>query len=613
MQLNEEQTAAVHHNGNLLLLAGAGSGKTLVLAHRASSLLKSGDGNLVAVTFTHDSADELRRRILKMSPGQDKRIRTGTFHALSMLQLRQAGREIKLLKEGDLNRLILHAMSITQEELNFEETKKTIDKVKSELQHGDYDGPGYKTFHAYQKLLHEQKRMDFADLLTHAIDGMKAGSIQPLPMHWLLGDEFQDTDEAQYAWLMLHHEMTGAELTMVGDDDQSIYSFRHALGFSGMERMRQSVGAKVLHLSRNYRCAPEILMPAAKLIHHNEYRAEKQIIPAGESGGRTEVLYPRDREEESEWILRRIQEDSGGWAILARTNRLLDLVEIDLQQSGIPYFRDSDDDFWDMKEPRAIVAIITAIADGAKGLAMPNGKTTASLIQNTARTNRLSAYRKSILFGCRAALFLCGWPVKPIENLIKKLEPLPLQEWKTILKDFPEEWDLTEKKRSPKFFSGINFLENIPGWCTVAAQDPVLMLEGLKRWNQRLLPSVAEPCGIAINAIQKLRGSLAQRLQFIERLSQKKDEPPALGPETVILTTMHGSKGLEWPKVWIVGAEDGVAPHLDGQLEEERRLFYVAMTRAKRILVVSASREGKPSPFLYEARLTDNQDNQDNQ
>lgn len=605
MRLNPEQQLAVQQQGHTLLLAGAGSGKTLVLAHRAASLLQSEQGHLVAVTFTHDSADELKRRILKMSPGQEKRIATGTFHALAMRQLRHVGAEITLLSNGDRNRIILHAMAKTQEELSFEDISKIIDKAKSELSHRDYDGPGYKTFHVYQELLHKDKRMDFADLLAKAVDGMQSGTIPPIPMRWLLGDEFQDVDEAQYTWIMLHHELTGAELTMVGDDDQSIYAFRHALGYSGMERMRTAVNAHVLHLSRNYRCAPEILQPAARLIQHNKYRAEKQIVPAAEQGGHIECIFPRDREEETEWFLQRLRAEPKGWAVLSRTNRLLDVMEVELQQHNVPYFRDSDDDFWDMKEPRAVLTMLAGIVDGARALAMPKGKNQKSLLQHTAITNRLATYRRNLFFGCRAALFLCGWKVDMVDNLLNQLDPVPIQQWQPLLDSFSEQWDKSEKKKSPRLSSGLQFMENVHGWCLVSVQDPILLLEGVKRWNQKLLPSVAETSALALTAIQRLRGSLAQRLQFIDGIAKKKNEPPQLGPETVFLTTMHGSKGLEYENVLIIGAEDGVAPHLDGDLEEERRLFYVAMTRAKRQLIISAVREGTPSPFLYESRIND--------
>lgn len=605
MRLNPEQQLAVQQKGHVLLLAGAGSGKTLVLAHRAASLLQSDHGDLVAVTFTHDSAEELKRRILKMSPGHEKRIRTGTFHSLAMHQLRSVGMDIKLLNKGDRIRLISHAMSKTEEELSFEDMDKIIDKAKSDLSHRDYDGPGYKTFHAYQDLLQNDKRMDFADLISKAVDGMQDGSIPPLSMRWMLGDEFQDVDLAQYTWIMLHHELTGAELTMVGDDDQSIYAFRHALGYTGMEKLRSDVRAQILHLSRNYRCAPEILTPAARLIQHNRYRAEKQIIPAAEQGGHIECLFPRDREEESAWFSTRRREEPVGWAVLARTNRLLDVMEMELQQHGIPYFRDTDDDFWETKNPRAVLSLLTGIVNGARALAMPRGKNSHSLLKSTAISNRFAAYRRDMFFGCRSALFLCGWKADTTDALLKQLEPVPMRDWKPILDGFAEQWHQTEQKKSPRLSSGLNFMENLQGWCTVSVQDPILLIEGIKRWNQKLIPSVAENCDVALTAIQRLRGTLAQRIQFVEGLAKKKNEPPQLGPETVFLTTMHGSKGLEWPNVWIIGAEEGVAPHIDGELEEERRLFYVAMTRAKRQLIISAVREGSPSPFLYEAQMYD--------
>ncbi|OFC30479.1 ATP-dependent helicase [Acidithiobacillus caldus] len=606
MQLNAEQKRAVEQDGDVLLLAGAGSGKTLVLAHRAARLLKEGDGRLVAVTFTHDSAAELKRRILRLSPGQEHRIRTGTFHALAMMQLRSAGREIRLLNTGDRNRLIVHALALTEEDIEFDNMVRIIDRVKSELEHRDYSGEGYKTYHAYQDLLRKDRRMDFADLLTDAIDGIQEGSVPPHSMRWLLGDEFQDTDEAQYRWLMLHRELTGAEMTMVGDDDQSIYAFRHALGFAGMERFRDAVQATTLHLSNNYRCAPEILQPAGRLIQHNTYRAKKRIQAASDAGGRIACRYPRDREEEAEWFIASYREDREGWAVLSRTNRLLDVLEIALQQEGIPYFRDSDDDFWSLKEPRALLTMLTGIMEGGKALALPVGNGRGrNLLGQTALERRLAHSRTQLLAGCRAGLYLCGWKASVTEGLLKQLEPLPLSEWKAFVEGWIKETGTEDvKKKTRKLSSGVHFLEYLPGWCTVSLQDPVLLIEGLRRWNAGLLPSVSETCAIALGSIARLRGTLSQRLQFIDRLAQKKQESaPVLGPETVYLTTMHGSKGLEWEKVWILGVEDGVVPHLDGELEEERRLFYVAMTRARRRLELSAVREGNPSPFLAECGI----------
>lgn len=606
--LNAEQRSAVEHDGNLLLLAGAGSGKTLVLAHRAARLLGQPSGNLVAVTFTQEGAKELKSRILRLSPGQDKRVYSGTFHALAIQQLKRAGISFRILDDHGKKMFLLRALVQTEEDVKLEDMLKIVDENKSCLTHRSYSGQGHKTFHRYQEMLCAENTpyMDFGDLLIAAVEGMQSGTVKPIPMHWLLGDEFQDTDPAQYEWIRLHNQITGAEMTMVGDDDQSIYSFRHAMGYAGMERFKSEFLAKTIYLSNNYRCAPEILNPAARLISFNEYRAQKKIIPASDAGGELTVLRPRDRQEEARLLISLIQEDPRGWAILSRTNRLLDDMEIALQSFGIPYRRVGEQGFWDRFEPRSVLVVLQGIMAGGKWIAMPP-KSYANPVTSAAMQAKISRYESDVWLGVKTALHLAGAEESYLGALLDKLRQKPIAEWAgTVSSERKAILESTNADHKHRIQNGIRFLENVSGWARVSVQDPELMMMGIEKWFEGLIPSIGEPCCIAVRALTKLRGSMAERLAFVSGKNQNK-ESIADSPETVILTTMHGSKGLEWPNVCIIGVENGVSPHMDGEKEEERRLFYVGMTRAKRRLVLSSVREGELSPFLIESGLDESQ------
>ncbi|MBU2723898.1 ATP-dependent helicase [Acidithiobacillus ferridurans] len=610
MRLNGEQQAAVEQRGNLLLLAGAGSGKTLVLAHRSAALIHaSGEGHLVAVTFTKEGARELGGRIRALVPGKEKRVISGTFHSLALRQLKEAGVPCKILDDGGRRLYLNRSLAYTEESIDIDELEKTLDETKSRLTHDSYSGPGAKTITHYQKLLDFDGYMDFGDVIIRAVEGMRRGSVPPIKMRWLLGDEFQDTDEAQYAWIRMHHEMTNAEVTLVGDDDQSIYSFRHAMGYAGMQRFTQEFGATTRHLSNNYRCAPEVLLPAARLVSHNEHRAPKHIIPANPPGGVLELIRPAHREEENLILTERFRKEPGGWAVLARTNRLLDELEVALQSSALPYIRLGGTGFWDRYEAKAILSILEGILAGSKWVSMPEVRNPAAASKNPLRSQasatKVRSYKTTLWHGIRTAMQLAGIETDLAEYFSKLLHAHSTEEWAAILH---KEKDAIQEHRgeTPKrcLSSTIAFLELVHGWCLVAGQDTTLMLDAFKRWVSTLLPSIAEPCGWALTALSRLRGTLSQRIAFVSGKTPSSPKPDVvIDPNTIVLATMHASKGLEWPKVCVIGIEDGVCPHLDGGMEEERRLLYVAMTRARNLLILSSVREGTLSPFIIECGL----------
>ena len=607
MALNDEQQSAVDHHGNLLLLAGAGSGKTLVLANRSAALLASGPGNLVAVSFTKDSATELGNRIRLLSPGNEKRIYAGTFHAMAISQMKRAGIPFKLINESGQRMYLAKALAKTEEPIELDDMVKILEKNKSYMTHHSCTGPGAKTIFAYQEMLDDEDLKDFSDLIVSAVEGMQSGRVKPIPMRWLLGDEFQDADEAQYAWIRLHHELTQAEVTLVGDDDQSIYSFRHAMGYAGMERFAKEFGATTLHLSRNYRCAPDILMPAARLVSNNQRRAPKRIIPAILTPGELTIIRPMNREQEAEMILNTIHEDPGGWAVLTRTNRLLDELELKLQQSGMPYTRLGGTGFWDRHEIKRVLGILEGVAAGSRILAMPDSgrRTMRDPLRAAAAEKAMRKCQADIRHALIMALDISNIGQHLSDHLLGLIKNQPMSEWASIMereKTAIKEFSVDNGAKS--IHSATLFISLWHGWCKVAGQDTALMLSGFNRWLETLLPSVAEPSGWAIAALNRVRGTIAQRIAYVTgKTGDDSKDADKADPNKVVLTTMHSAKGLEWPKVLIIGVEEGLSPHLDGEMEEERRLFYVAMTRAKQRLILSSVREGNVSPFIAECGL----------
>ncbi len=607
MALNDEQQSAVDHHGNLLLLAGAGSGKTLVLANRSAALLASGPGNLVAVSFTKDSATELGNRIRLLAPGNEKRIYASTFHAAAISQIKRSGIPFKLLDESGQRLYLTRALKKTEESIELDDMLKILEKNKSYMTHYSCTGPGANTILVYQKMLDDDGLKDFSDLIVSAVEGMRSGQVKPISMRWLLGDEFQDTDEAQYAWIRMHHELTGAEVTLVGDDDQSIYSFRHAMGYAGMERFANEFGATTLHLSRNYRCAPEILMPASRLVSNNQHRAPKRIIPAVLTPGELALIRPLNRAQESEMIINTIHDDPGGWAVLARTNRLLDGLELKLQEAGMPYHRLGGTGFWDRYEIKRVLSILEGVVAGSRIVAMPapGSRTMRDPLRAAATEKALRKHHTDIRHALNMAMDISNVDQHLTDHLLGLIKNKPMPEWAAIMereKASIKEFGINTNVKS--IYSATLFISLWHGWCKVAGQDTALMLSGFNRWLETLLPSTAEPGGWAIAALNRLSGTIARRIAYVtgKTGADAKDERQE-DPNKIVLTTMHTAKGLEWPKVFIIGVEEGLAPHMDGDLEEERRLFYVAMTRAKQRLILSSVREGNASVFIAECGL----------
>ena len=500
-------------------------------------------------------------------PQHARRLAVGTFHSLALAQIRRntKGMVPRLINDGERFAILRRCWKEYAPRHTLEDVSKEIDKAKGSVAPYVFiDLALQNVFKAYEDVLNADNAMDFSDLLLRAVRGMQAGTIDPLPLAWLLVDESQDMDAVQMEWILAHGR-TGIQVTLVGDDDQSLYSFRQALGYEGLQEVSMALNAVDLTLPINYRCAPNILGHAAKLIAHNSNRAAKNIKAHKEIDGEVTVRRMADRDGELDVLAKTIKEQSpiGEWAVLGRTNALLDLVEVSLRSQGIEIKRSGGKSIWENGIGNVFAGIVRSICtDTWMGLA--------------------------------AALSYCGAPSSWVNEHSRSQGGTALERLGVAIQDAPD--DQVRKV-------AVALREGFISWShqAISKDRANLVVFGIVGFlnnygseGQRKLLKVIE------TTFTRMKGTLGQRLALISRDS--KDKTVTAG--VVQLLTLHSSKGLEFDNVWIMGCEEGNLPHTDSTEEDERRLMYVGMTRARMRLIMSSSLEdGMESRFLEEAGL----------
>lgn len=582
LNLNPAQAQAVRQVGHLLVTACPGSGKTAVLKERAIHKLRS-DPNCrgVGVTFTKDAAKELLHRVLKDFPDAADRFRVGTFHSLCMDQLRRSGINVSLVNDAQQNQLIHRAWTETSNHskspLTFEKTKKYIESIKSKPQPdlSRIDDFAVAIYRRYEELLRRIDAMDFSDLIVRATQGMMNGTVLPMDGNFMLVDEFQDTDEVGLAWVD-EHRRNGFEITVVGDDDQSIYGWRNAEGFRAMEKFRTSSNAAHINLDTTYRCAQEIIEPAARLIVKNDNRMSKRLRTENMLRGTVRNVKAADRNDEFNRLMKAIEESGrpGSWGVLARSNKILDAAETVLG-AKFEVSRNNDKSFWEMQAPSLYLSLCKSMVDDNL-VGVDHALKMAGLAEV-----RLNAIHARFPSRQRGSL------TRYIQNVDARALPA-----EAILKKSMRSWlDLCRKGFVETALDGIEeYLKTRIKFVDDLA--PPTVKKTLKEREERRLLA-------ASRAMKGIRGTLRERVRYVSHAKKDQDDP-ANASERVRLMTIHGSKGLEFPNVWILGCEDGVVPASGSPKEEERRLFYVGMTRAKQNLYMSHS-VGEPTEFLKEA------------
>jgi DNA helicase-2/ATP-dependent DNA helicase PcrA len=593
--LNPEQRQAVETlDGPVLVLAGAGTGKTRVLTTRIAHILATGKarpGQILAVTFTNKAAREMRQRIgALIGESVEGMPWLGTFHSIGVKILRRHAelvglkRDFTILDTDDQIRLlkqILQAEDIDEKRWPARQLAAHIDAWKNrgltpdKVPQGDahaFAGRGDELYKAYQARLKILNAVDFGDLLLETIRLFRDNPDVLADYHdrfrYMLVDEYQDTNVAQYLWLRLLAQGS-RNLCCVGDDDQSIYGWRGADVDNILRFEKDFPGAVVIRLERNYRSTSHILEAASHLIAHNEGRLGKTLHSEGETGEKLTVTCAWDSEEEARLIGERIErlqragESLDDMAILVRASFQMREFEDRFITLGLPYRVIGGPRFYERAEIRDAIAYFRATVQPADDLAFERiintprrglGDTTIRVIHDVARARGIPMMQAAVALTeseelkprARAALrdiLAC------FARWRGQLDLLPHAELAALILEESGYTDMWQKDRSP----------DAPG-----------RLENLKE----LLRSMEE--------FESMTG-------FLEHIALVMDAESDDTGEKVSLMTLHAAKGLEFGTVFLPGWEEGLFPHqrsLDENgragLEEERRLAYVGITRAKR-------------------------------
>ncbi len=581
MALTPSQKAAVLYDKNLIIFAGPGSGKTSTSVAKAQRILATGSASLCMVTFTTAAAKEMRHRLEVRLQEAGKPLPkdsfiSGTFHSLTLRHYqRYSSTREKLLappaRSAMLNTMLAGLAPEDKAEaiLTLERYQGALNPSKIEL--GEFHA---KFIHNYLEKLKSARAIDLATVMRECTRLMSAGTIPLLPVTHMLGDEMQDADEIQLEFMLIHSR-AGVTTTLVADDDQTIYEWRSALGYAGLQRFAAEADAKTITLSENFRSREEIVAHAKRLIAFNDpQRIDKNQQAIRGPGGTAGYIQAADLDRECKQIASTIDRNrrpDETIAVLARTNRSLDAMESALSSYGIPYLREGPS-IWDTPEVSSFVALLRGLLSGATADLLP----ALSLLQVDPLVLKELEYR----LGAKCTGFLDGQIPQLDKATAVDIDVIgtfcnSTQRWRKKIRAGEINLVLPDIKHGVKEMLRIHANES----------------ETAKR-TQR----INKLLDAALDILVRLRGTLAQRLGVISRVRQtEQDDTP------VRLMTMHSSKGLEFDTVFVIDAKN---PDDGSTLMEdhpERRLFYVAITRAKERFAATFSE--KPVKYLVESKI----------
>jgi len=585
--LNPQQKEAVSTiAGPLLILAGPGSGKTRVLTHRLAYLIKNNIApqNILAVTFTNKAADEMKARTTKLIKSAKILPFIGTFHAFCLrilkIEIEKLGyRKIFLIYDEDdqlsLMKKVCQNLEINKEQFPPKKALSTISALKSEFidcQTYEKNATEYfektiaKIYSAYQKELKKNNAVDFDDLIMLSVLLFEKFPETLLKYQekfkYILVDEYQDTDPIQYRLIKLLGKKY-RNVCVVGDDAQSIYSFRNADYRNILNFEKDYPEAKVITLDENYRSTQNILDAASKIISKNKYQKPKNLWTKNPNGPPISVISAWDEKSEADWIAEKIQElkkEKFGlkdFTIFYRTNAQSRAIEEALIRASIPYKLIGATKFYQRKEIKDLIAYL-------KYIVCQDIVSLERIINSPSRGIGDITFEKIKTLGLEKMAQQRPEIKKFIEltdNIKKEAEEMPLSK---LLKFILEQTDY-------KNYLKKNYSDNI-----LANDIP----ENEARWqNIEELVNVAADYD-KLDAPQGLYEFLEKTalLSDADEISERSD--------LVHLMTLHTAKGLEFSVVFIAGCEEGILPHSRSLLnpldiEEERRLFYVGITRSK--------------------------------
>ncbi|MCQ9327224.1 DNA helicase Rep [Neisseria dentiae] len=626
MKLNPQQLQAVKYlGGPLLVLAGAGSGKTGVITQKIKHLITDvgyAPHHVAAITFTNKAAREMQERVGKMLPKKHTRgLTICTFHSLGMRILREEAPHIgykknfSILDGTDSTKILNELLGGTGKEALYK-TQHQISLWKNDLKtpedivqtaSNEWDRQMAAVYAGYQATLEHYQAVDFDDLIRlPALLLQQNSEVRhkwQLRLRYLLVDECQDTNACQYTLMKL---LTGAEgmFTAVGDDDQSIYAWRGA----NMENLRQMQAdypqMKVIKLEQNYRSTARILKVANKVIENNPKLFKKTLWSQFGMGEHIKIVACQHEQHEAEWVVGQIvkQKLVGGdktryadFAVLYRGNHQARVFEEALRSARVPYQLSGGQSFFDKAEIKDVLAYIRLLANPSDDPAFLRAATTPKRGIGEATLGKLNAHAQQ--HGCslyEAALN------EEAQSALAAANREHLHQFMTLMENY--------RARAEHDDAG-ELINNL--LADIGYEAHLLNSEegkaGEIKWR-----NVCDLTGwLAKKGEQDGKNiiEIAQTIALMTLLEGKNEEEA----DAVKLSTLHASKGLEYPYVFLVGCEEGMLPHADSieesNVEEERRLMYVGITRAKRQLTlthcIKRKRQGtwqfpEPSRFIDE-------------
>lgn len=621
--LNPEQRKAVETQDRpVLVLAGAGSGKTRVLTYRIANLINKGilPFNILAVTFTNKAANEMKERVTQLVGNAARDIWIGTFHSICLRMLRQYGQRLgyssnfviyDVSDQTGLIKTILKNNNIDSKLVDPKETLSEIEKAKTDnIPPEKYDrwrdvtGSFFfsevnRIYPLYQKSLFEKNAMDFNDILINGLrlleDNRDVLDYYQEKFRFVHIDEYQDTNQVQYRIIRLLSDKH-RNICAVGDEDQAIYGWRGADIRNILNFENDFPECEVIKLETNYRSTGKILKAASEMIRNNTTSKGKYLRSSLEDGDDITIFHARDSYDEARYIAEQIKKmlfigySYSDIAVFYRVNWLSRVFETVFREAGIPHKIVGGFRFYERREVKEIMSYIRLCVNPADDMAFQRvinvpkrgiGKTSIEKIQSLAHSHGTSMYdicinRKDLIKGALEK------KITPFADLIKELsakaqdmEPVAFVE--TVLK----KTDLIDFYMNEE--DGLNRIDNIKEFVSAVREYELN----------------TENAGIE---------------DFMQTIALYSDSDEDIKTGEVVLMTLHNAKGLEFPVVFIAGLEEEVLPHsrsLDEQLEleEERRLFYVGITRGMKKLYITFTytrnvfgniKYSRPSRFLSE-------------
>ena len=607
-ELNDKQyEAVVETEGPCLIIAGAGSGKTKVLTHKIAYLIDEKDvkpWDILAITFTNKAANEMKERVENLVGDIAKDMWIGTFHSICVRILRKFIDRIgfetsfvifdtsdqktmvkKILKEQNLDDKLFSDKSVLYEISNAK--NEMLEPAEYAVKYkGDFRKEQIADiYRIYQKKLKENNAIDFDDIINFTIKILTENpdilEYYSNKFKYVLVDEYQDTNKAQFTLITLLASKFG-NITVVGDNDQGIYSFRGADISNILNFEKDFPGTKIIKLEQNYRCTQNILNAANAVIKNNETKYEKQLWTKNEEGSLPKVFRGDDEYDEANYIVSQINSlkreeyyKYSDFAVLYRMNTQSRSIEDILRRENIAYKIVGGLKFYERKEIKDIIAYLRLIQNPSDNLSLIRiinepkrgvGKTSLDKVEELSTQNGISMFeviKRADEFGLGRVYANTRDFVSTIEDLRSKKDGMKISD---LVKQTLNQSGYTKALEDEDTVEAENRIENLDEFLTVAIE-------------------------FEDESAENTLGDFLEGITLSSDLDNMEESE-----ESVTLMTLHSAKGLEFPVVFLVGMEEGIFPgyksiNEPGELEEERRLCYVGITRAKEKLHLTCARQ----------------------